>query len=184
MCDVIFTWGWNQSTNYLSQYKGESVPLDIHPVLTKYLLKLEINGPLDHDYDLQKEEITSPAVYPHMQSLKLEYFRCSTQYISVRASSEPRIGITVQDVLRETHEDLRMPLRSHEFSLLGPEERAAVREAFEERCEIDEERRKGPCRIDLLRGRDRLQILPKFPSNGALVRPQATTPAPQPQNPL
>ena len=97
-----------------------------------------------------------------MQSLKLEYFRSSTQLISVKAYSEPRVGITVQDVLREIHEDLRMPLRSHEFSLLGLEERAAVREAFEERCEIDEERRKGPCRIDFLGGRDRLQILPKF----------------------
>jgi hypothetical protein len=150
--------------------------------LTKYFLKLEINGPLDHDYDLPKEDITSPAVYPQMQSLKLEYFRGCPQIISIEASSDPRVGITVQDVLRKIHEDLRMPLRNHEFSLLGLEERAAIRDAFEERCKIDEERRKGPCRIDLLRGRDRLQILPKFPSDGALVHP--TAPALQPAKSL
>jgi hypothetical protein len=151
--------------------------------LTKYFLKLEINGPLDQDYDLPKEDITSPAVYPHMQSLKLEYFRGCPQVISIKASSDPRVGITVQDVLRKIHEDLRMPLRNHEYSLLGLEERAATRDAFEERCKIDEERRKGPCRIDFLRGRDRLRILPKLPSSdGTLVHP--TTPALQPAKSL
>lgn len=76
-----------------------------------------------------------------------------------------------------------MPLRNHEFSPLGREERAAIRDTFEERCEIDEGRRKGPCRIDFLRGRDRLQILPKFPtSDGALVCP--TTPTLQPAKSL
>lgn len=129
--------------------------------MTKYLLKLDINGPIDHDYDLIKEEITSPAVYPQIQSLKLEYFRWCPQVIRIKAFSDPRVGITVQDVLRGIHEDLRVPLRSHEFSLLGLDEQAAVKDAFEERCKNDEERRKGPCRIDLLRGRDRLQILPK-----------------------
>ena len=113
-----------------------------------------------------------------MQSLKLEYFRGSLQAISIKAISDPRVGITVQDVLNKMHEDLRMPLRHHEFSLLGLEERAAIRDAFEERCKIDEERRKGPCRIDYLRGRDRLQILPKPPFDRALVYP--TTPALQP----
>jgi len=161
-----------------AELNGEPVPLDVHPVLTKYFLKLEINGPPDHDYDLQKEEITSPAVYPHTQSLKLEYFRGCPQVINIKAFSDPRVGITVQDVLRKIHEDLRMPLRNHEFGLLGLEGRAAIRKAFEERCKIDEEHRKGPCRIDFLRGRDRLQILPKFPSDGALVHP--TTPALQP----
>ena len=97
------------------------------------------------------------------------------QVISIEASSDTRVGITVQDVLRKINEDLRMPLRNHEFSLLGLEERAAIRDAFEERCKVEDERRKGPCRIDFLRGRDRLQILPKFPSDGALLHP--TTPA-------
>lgn len=148
--------------------------------MTKYFLKL---GPPDHDYDLPKEEITSPAVYPHVQSLKLEYSRGCPQVISIKASSDPHVGITVQDVLRNLHEDLGMPLRNHEFSPLGREERAAIRDAFEERCEVDEERRKGPCRIDFLRGRDRLQILPKFPSSdGALVHP--TTPTLQPATSL
>jgi hypothetical protein len=151
------------------------VPLDIHPVLTKYFLKLEINGPLDHDHDLPKEDITSPAVYPYMQSLKLEYFRGCSQVISIKASSDPRVGITVQDVLRKIREDLRIPLRNHEFGLLGLEERAAVRDGFEGRCKIDEERRKGPCRIDLLHGRDRLQILPKVPSDGGLAHPTMPT---------
>jgi hypothetical protein len=146
--------------------------------LTKYLLKLEINGPLDHDYDLPKEDITSPAVYPHMQSLKLEYFRGCPQVISIKAFSDPRVGVTVQDVLRKIHGDLRMPLHNHEFSLLSLEERAAARDAFEERCKIDEERRKGPCRIDFLRGRDRLRILPKILSDDALVHP--TTPGLRP----
>ena len=150
--------------------------------MTKYFLKLEINGPLDDDYDLPKEDIHSPAVYPHMQSLKLEYFQGCSQVISIKASSDPRVGITVQDVLRKIREDLKVSLRNQEFSLLGPEERAATRDTFEERCKIDEERRKGPCRIDFLRGRDRLQILPKFPSDGALAHP--TTPTLQPAKSL
>lgn len=143
-------------------------------MLTKYFLKLEIDGPLDHDYDLPKEDITSPAVYPHVQSLDLEYFQRCPQIISIKAFGDPHVCITVQDVLRKIHEDLRTPLRNHEFGLLGIEERAAIRDAFEERCKIDEERRKGPCRIDFLPGRDRLQILPKFPSDSALVHPTTT----------
>lgn len=146
--------------------------------MTKYFLKLEINGPLDHDYDLPKEDITSPAAYPRMQSLKLEYFRGCPQVI-IKASGDPLVGITVEDVLRKIHEDLKMPIRNHEFSLFSLEERGAIRDTFEERCRVDEDRRKGPCRIDFLRGRDRLQVLPKFPSDGALVHTNAPTLQPE-----
>lgn len=151
--------------------------------MTKYFLKIEVNGPLDNDYDLTREEITSPAVYPYVQSLKLEYFRGCPQVIDIQSFSDPHVGVTVQDVLRKIHEDLRIPLRNHEFSPLALEERAVIRDAFEERCKVDEERRKGPCRIDFLRGRDRLQILPKFPSSdSALTHP--ATPALQPTSSL
>jgi hypothetical protein len=41
-------------------------------ILTKYLPKLETTESLDHDYGFLREEITCPAVYPHMLSLNLE----------------------------------------------------------------------------------------------------------------
>jgi uncharacterized protein DUF6699 len=131
--------------------------------LTKYLLKLD-NLDIDHGYDLPNEDLTSSTVYPPMQSIKLEYFQEYPQVINIIASRD----ITVQDVLRNIHKNLRMPIRDRELIPLSLEERAEIEDGFEERCSTDEERRKGPCRIDFLRGRDRLRILPKFPSDGAL----------------
>jgi len=137
--------------------------------LTKYLLKLD-NLDTDHGYDLPNEDLTSSAVYPPMQSIKLEYFQGYPQVINVIASGD----ITVQDVLRNIHKNLRMPIRDRELIPLSLEERAEIEDAFEERCKSDEERRKGPCRIDFLRGRDWLRILPKFPSDCASVFPTPT----------
>jgi uncharacterized protein DUF6699 len=135
--------------------------------LTKYLLKLD-DLDTDHDYNLPNEEITFSAVYPHIQSLKLEYFQGYPEVINIIASSNPRIGITVQDVLRNIHKNLGMPIRDSEITSLSLEERAEINHAFKERYKTDEERRKGLCRIDFLCGRDRLRILPKFPTDGIL----------------
>ena len=163
------------------QYKGDSepVPLVIHPVLTKYNIKLEMNDSSDHDYGLPKEDMNAPAVYPPMLSLKLESHQGYPQIITVEASSDTRgVGITVQEVLRTLHEDLRMAFPRRELSKLGAEERAGINAAFRERCKSEEELSKGPRRIDHLGGRDRLQILPKIGPDGSVMIPSSTLPAP------
>jgi len=138
------------------------VPLVIHPVLAKYL-KLEMTASLDHDHDLSKEEITSRVVYPPMLSLKLESHQVYPQVISIEACGDSRgTGVTVQDVLRTIHEDLRLPFPRRESIKLGVEEPAGIIAAFKERCKSEEELSKSPRRIDHSGGRDRLQILPNL----------------------
>ena len=121
---------------------------------------------VDQDYDLPKEELTSSAVHPPMLSLKLESCEGYPHTINIEVSNE---AVTVQDVLRTINEDLRTPLTKHELSNLRGERRSTVRMAFRERCETEEERGKGPHRIDYLGGKDRLQILPKLTSDGTLL---------------
>lgn len=142
----------------------------MHPVLSKYYLKLDIsNQGVDHDYDLPIEELISPAVYPPLLSLKLENHQGYPQSVTVQASSESPSGITVQDVLKTINEDLRKPSRRREWIKLNAEERTAVDGAFRERCRTEEELGQGPCRIDYLRGRDRLQILPRLSPDGEML---------------
>jgi hypothetical protein len=133
--------------------------------LTKYNLKLEADS-ADQDYDLPEEELTSSAVYPPMRLLKLENCLGYPHTISIEASDE---GVTVQDVLRTIHEDLRTRIPTREFYKLSAEERAAIDAGFGERYTSEEELGKGPRRIDLLGGRDRLQILPILTSDGTLL---------------
>ncbi|KAH9953164.1 hypothetical protein BC827DRAFT_169055 [Russula dissimulans] len=133
---------------------GEPVQLVLHPVLAKYLLKLDLSEPADHDYELPKEETTSPAVYPPMLSLTLENQQGYPQLIGIRASGDsPSVGITVQDVLNTLQEDLRKPLARRQLV----------------RCKTEEDLSKGPCRFDQLGGRNRLQILPKHPAHEELL---------------
>ena len=125
---------------------------------------------LDHNYDLPKEEITSPAVYPPMVSLKLENHQGYPQVISIEASGDSQdAGVTVYDVLRTIREDLRIPFSKHELNKFGVEERAGINAAFRERC--NSEIGKGPRRIDRLGGRDRLQILPRLSPDGSVLLP-------------
>ena len=138
----------------------------IHPALTKYNLKLEMANSVDQDYDLPAEELTSPAVHPPMLSLKLENCQGYPHTINVGISNE---GVTVQDVLRTIHEDLRTPLSKREIHDLRGERGSTVRIAFRERCKTEDERGKGPHRIDYLGGRDRLQVLPKLTPDGTLL---------------
>lgn len=134
---------------------------------------------LDHDYNLPNEEITSPAVYPIVLSLKLESRQEYPQIISIEASGDSQgAGVTVQDVLRTIHEDLRMPFPRRELCKLGCEERVGIEAAFRERCKTEEELGNGPRRIDYLRGSDRLQILPKLPPDGSVLPPTSTLPTP------
>ncbi len=139
-----------------------------------------MNDSSDHDYGLPKEEINSPAVYPPMLLLILESHQGYPQIITVEASSDTRgVGVTVQEVLRTLHEDLRVPFPRRELSKLGAEERAGINAAFRERCRSEEELSKGPRRVDHLGGRDRLQILPKFgPDGSELIPTLPTLPAP------
>jgi hypothetical protein len=160
------------------QYKGEPVPLVIHPVLTKYNIKLEMNDSSDHDYGLPTEDMNASAVNPPMLSLKLESHQGYPQIITAEASSDTQgVGVTVQEVLRTLHEDLRMPFPRRELSKLGVEERAGINTAFRERCKSEEELSRGPRRIDHLGGRDRLQILPKYGPDGTVLIP-TSAPAP------
>lgn len=154
------------------------MPVVLHPALTKYNLKLEMTESGDQDYDLPSEELTASAVYPPMVSLKLDNCQGYPHAISIEASNELRdVGVTVQDVVRTIHEDLRTPFSKRELSNLRAERRAEVRVAFKERCETEEERSKGPHRIDYLGGRDRLQILPRLTPDGTLLPISALQPA-------
>ncbi len=130
------------------------------------------------DYDLPKEDMNSPAVYPHTQSLRLVYFQGYPQVISIDASSGSQgADITVQDVLRMIHEDLRKPSSKRELGTFARGEQNAIRDIFRKRCNSEEERSKGLYRIDYLRGRDRLQILPRLPLDGASVPTPVTQPS-------
>jgi hypothetical protein len=134
---------------------------------------------VDHDYDLPKEEITSPAVYPPILSVKLESHQGYPQIITIEASGDSQsTGVTVQDVLRTIHEDLRMSFPRRTLSKLGAEERAEINASFRERCKGEEELNKGPRRFDQLGGRDRLQILPRLSPDGNVLLPTSTPPTP------
>jgi len=154
-----------------AELAGELVPLVLHPVLAKYLLKFDITTqPVEHDFDLPMEDITAPASDPPMHSLKLENHQGYPQLITAQASSNsPTIGVTVQDVLRTIQEDVRMLSRRREWTKLSAEERAQVDTAFRDRCRTEEELGQGPCRVDYLRGRDRLQVLPKLSPEGEML---------------
>jgi len=139
-----------------------------------------MNDSSDHDYNIPKEDMNSPAVHPPMLSLKLESHQGYPQIITAEASSDARgvVGVTVQEVLRALHEDLRMPFPRRELSKLGADERGGINAAFRERCKSEEELSKGPRRIDHLGGRDRLQVLPKIGPDGSESIPTSTLPAP------
>lgn len=142
----------------------------MHPVLAKYYLTLDIsNQGVDHDYGLPIEELTSPAVDPPLLLLKLENHQGYPQSVTVQVTTDSPSGITVQDVLKTINEDLRKPSRRREWIKLNGEERAAVDGAFRERCRTEEELGQGPCRIDYLRGRDKLQILPRLSHDGEML---------------
>jgi len=148
---------------------GEPKSLILHPALSKYLLKLDITNHPDYDYDLPKEEIDSPATHPPMPTVVLENRQGYRQSIVVQASSySPDIGVTVQDVLRTIHKDARELPRRNELNKLETEERAGVNASFMKRCKTEEELTQGPRRVDYLRGRDRLMIVPKPPSEGEM----------------
>ena len=130
--------------------------------MTKYHLKLEITESPDHDYNLPKEDLTSPAVYPPTSSLKLENSQGYPQIV-IESFGDPRgAGVTVQDVLRKIHEDLNTLISKFELNNLSRGERATLRASFKKRCKTEGERSTGMRRIDRLGGRDRLLILPKL----------------------
>ena len=138
-------------------------------MLTEYLLRLKITGPVDHDYDLPPEEITSLAVHPPTLSLILENYQGYPELIYIRASSS--LGVTVEDVLRAMHKELRTPLPRSLLTKLIDVGRYLLNTLFHAGRET-EEQDVGSCRFDHLGGRDRLQVLPKYPLEDiALCRP-------------
>jgi len=145
-------------------------------VLSRYFIKLDIsNQSVDvgddlDDNELPQEDITSSAVHPPVQSLKLENHQGYPQDIHIHASGDSQsVGITVRDVLKTINEDARKISRRRSWTKLNAEERRAVDAAFRERCTTEEELGHGPCRIDYLRGRDRLQILPNLSPDGEML---------------
>lgn len=137
----------------------------MHPVLSRYHLKLDIDNELDHDYDLPEEEIDSPATYPTMLSLILENRQGYPHPITVRASGDsPGMGVTVRDVLRTIHEDGRKQPRRNELTKLETARREGLNATFVKRCKTERELSQGPSRIDYLCGRNRLVVILKPPS--------------------
>ena len=117
---------------------------------------------LDRDFNLPKEP-TSPDVYPRMLSLKLDNCRGYPQIINIDAFSDIwGADVTIQDVPRMIYEDLRMSSSKRELNKLSGEERTAIGTAFKEIGKIEEERNKGPRRIDHLGDRDRHYKLSKL----------------------
>ena len=144
--------------------KGEPLPLIIHPVLNKYLLKFDITQPVDHDYELPPEELGSSAVHPPVHVLVLDNDQGYPRNINVRGSDEGSdVGITVEDVIRTISTDLRASSSQREWAALNEDRRAEVEETFENRARTEEDRSGGLRKIDYLRGRNRLQIFPKLP---------------------
>lgn len=159
-------------SSHRSHVQGEVVPLILHPALTKYFLTLEMGGPgsEDPEYNLPKEELCSPAVHPPMQSLTLENHQGYPQPISVQPSNDsPGVGVTVHDVLRTIHEDMRKPSPRRAWSKLSNSERAVINASFKERCKTEEQLSKGPSQFDHLRGRDRLLIFPTLSLDGTML---------------
>jgi len=156
-----------------AELAGSPIPFIVHPVLSNYLLKVDIaDQPLDAHH-LSKEDITSPATYPPVSLLKLENHQGYPQHIIVWPSSGSRsTGVTVQDVLMTIYEDMRRPSRRRDWTGLNAKEQAAVDAAFSGRCRTQGELGQGPCRIDYLCGRNRLQISPKHsPHHDSLSAP-------------
>jgi len=150
----------------LTWIKGEPVPLIIHPVLKKYLLKFDLSTqPVDHDWGLPQEEFLSPAVHPPVYVLLLENDQGYPHNIEVHASDkESTVGITVEDVLRIVGTDLRKSSSQREWAALNDDTRREVEEAFEDRARTEEDRSGGLRKIDYLRGRNRLEVFPKHPA--------------------
>lgn len=159
-----------------AEFGGEPTPLVLHPALSKYFIKLDIKNQsagaedgLD-DYNLPQEEITSPAVNPPVLSLTLENHQGYPQDIHIHVPRDSQSAcVTVRDVLRTINEDAKKISRRREWTKLNAEERIAVDATFRERCTTEEELGHGPCRIDYLRRRDRLQILPKLSPDGEML---------------
>jgi hypothetical protein len=170
---VISLFGITNIQNVLMMTtKGEPVPMIVHPALTKYLLKLEVGDSVDPDYDLPGEELTSPAVHPPVPWLELENCEGYPQHINIQASgNSPDVGVTVQDVLRAIHEDMRKPSTRPAWDRLRNDERTWIKTSFKKRCKTEEELSKGLHRIDYLCGRDRLQIFPKLSPDGVQFSP-------------
>jgi hypothetical protein len=88
--------------------------------------------------------------------------------MTVEASVDSRgIGVTVQDVLRTIHEDMRTPFPRRELSGLVVEERAGFNATFGERCKSEEELGKGSRKTDHLGGRDKSQVSMKSALDGS-----------------
>jgi len=142
----------------------EPLPLIVHPVLMKYLLKFDISQAPDHDFGLPTEEFFSSAVHPPVLILILENEQGLPQNIEVHASDKGSgIGVTVEDVLKSIGADLRKSSSQREWAALNEDVRREVEDAFEDRATTEEERSGGLRRMDYLRGRNRLQVFPKHP---------------------
>ncbi|KAF8269498.1 hypothetical protein EI94DRAFT_1725179, partial [Lactarius quietus] len=140
----------------------EPLPLIVHPVLMKYLLKFDIPHPLDHDFGLPAEELFSSAVHPPVDVLILENEQGLPENIEVHVSDKASgIGVTVEDVLKSIAVDLRRSSSWQEWAALNEDVHGGVEYSFSDNAGAAEERSGGLRRIDYLRGRNRLQIFPK-----------------------
>ncbi|KAI0285673.1 hypothetical protein BC826DRAFT_1050993 [Russula brevipes] len=102
-----------------------------------------------------------------MKSLKLEN-KLYPQPISIQTwDDSSATAVTVQDVLRTIDEDMRQSLPMNEWKRLSKDDRAEVLASFKQRCKSEEERGKGICKLDHLRGRNRLEIVSGHSPDGA-----------------
>lgn len=142
--------------------KDKPVHFTIHPALMGHLEFDIASQPLDHDFGLPNEEILSSAVHPPVQILVLENEQGLSQNIEVLASDK-EIGVTVKDVLKAIGADLRKSSSQPELAALDEDTLSEVEDTSMGGARTEETSSNGFQRIDYLRGKKRLRVLPKHP---------------------
>lgn len=132
----------------------------MHPVLTEYLLKLDITSPPhDFNFGLPAKDLLSSAVRPPARTQILTHKRCHQQNPGVQLSDKwSGVGVTVEDVLKIVGANPRLSPSHRKWSDQGDDGRRDVEAAFEDRGRAEDERGGDIRHIDYLGGRNRLQI--------------------------
>jgi hypothetical protein len=112
-----------------------------------------------------KDEPILKAVHPVLRNYLLNSDIPSQSPDTEGQGLDEGSGVTVLDVLRSIDDDPRKPITQREWAALNEDVRRAVTDAFENWVATEEERSGGHRRIDYLRGRERLQVLPRLKSS-------------------
>lgn len=132
----------------------------MHPVLTEYLLKLDITTQShDFDFGLLAKDLLSSAVHPPALTQIPKHKQPYQQNIEVQVSDKGSgIRLTVEDVLKTVGANLRLSSCHRKWSGLDNDGHREVEASFEDRARTEDERNSGIRHVDFLGGRNRLQV--------------------------